>query len=52
MITEKPNGYCQKCGDEISSNLKLFLRVCPNCSSKNKRHLTLKLSNKSAKGWS
>ncbi len=54
MKTEKPNGYCQECGDEISSNLKSFLRICPDCSklnNKRKEPLKLFLSNRTAKGW-
>ena len=52
MKTEKPNGHCQECGDEISSNLKPFLRICVDCSKLNVKHkLTLALSNKRGKSW-
>jgi len=54
MKTEKPKGFCQQCGNEITGNLKNLLRICQDCSKKaieGKERQTLVLSGNRHKGW-
>ena len=54
MKTEKPNGHCQECGDELHGYMKHLLRVCVGCSHlKIEGQERLKLGNlsRTAKGW-
>ncbi len=53
--TEKAQGFCQKCGDQIKGKFSHLLRICLKHSietAKLTENLSLKLSGNSHKGWS